>query len=185
MADSFLEDGIIADEDKEIVRFGLESLEGNLLGIGFTMAVGICFKQGGEALLLWALLFPLRKNAGGYHATTRVRCLLMSVLMLITAFMIFAVFEHTMIFYGICGIVAGGVIWALAPVDNPAKNLDVVEHRVYQRRTRIALGVEGSIFALALLFKWEMATKSVCMTFFIVFMSLLLGKMNNKRIRNG
>ncbi len=62
MAESFYKGGIITDEEKEIIRFGLESLEGNLLGVGLTLAVGICFKQVGEALLLWLLLFPLRKK---------------------------------------------------------------------------------------------------------------------------
>jgi len=175
MADSFLKEGIISDEDKEIVRFGLESLEGNLLGIGLTLTVGICFKQVGEALLLWLLLFPLRKNAGGYHAATKTRCLFVSAVIMILAFMIFTVFERTMIFYGICAMVAGCVIWFLAPVDNPSKQLDAVEYKVYRRRTRVALGVEAAIFVLALSIMWEMAVRSICMTLFIVCVSLLLG----------
>lgn len=175
VTNSFLKEGIISDEDKEIVRFGLESLEGNLLGIGLTLAVGICFRQVGEALLLWLLLFPLRKNAGGYHAATKMRCLFISAVMLIIAFMVFAVLEHKMMFYGICAMIAGFAIWVLAPVDNLSKKLDAVEHKVYRRRTRIALGVEGVIFVLALYSKWEMITKSVCMTFFIVSISLLMG----------
>lgn len=185
IANSFLKEGIISDDEKEIVRFGLESLEGNLLGIVFTLAVGICFKQVGEALLLWPLLFLLRKNAGGYHAATEIRCLFTSVVMLIIAFMVFAVFGHTMIFYGICVMVTGCVIWVLAPMDNPSKNLDTVEYKVYRRRTRIALGAEGVIFLVAQYFKWEMAVQSICMTFFLVSMSLLLGKMSCRYIRNG
>lgn len=41
MADSLSKEGIISDEEKEIVRFGLESLEGNLLGIILTLIIGI------------------------------------------------------------------------------------------------------------------------------------------------
>lgn len=188
MTDSLSREGIITDEEREIVRFGLESLEGDLLGFGLTLAVGICFKQVGEALLLWLLLFPLRKNAGGYHAATKMRCLFISAVMLIIAFMVFAVLEHTMIFYGICAMVAGCVIWGLAPVDNPSKKLDAIENKVYRRRTRIALGAEGVIFVLALLFKWEMAIKSVCMAFSVVSISLLAGvielKISNKLKRH-
>ncbi len=175
MAESFYKGGIITDEEKEVIRFGLESLEGNLLGVGLTLAVGICFKQVGEALLLWLLLFPLRKNAGGYHAATKTRCLLVSAVILIATFMIFAVFEHTMIFYGICVVVAGCVIWILAPVDNPSKLLDAVEYKVYRRRTRIVLGTESVIFIFALLFQWEITIRSVCMTFSMVAISLLTG----------
>ena len=175
MADSLSKEGIIVDEEREIVRFGLESLEGNLLGIVLTLTVGICFKRVGEAILLWLWLFPLRKNAGGYHAATKVRCFFISAVMLIVAFVLFTVFEHTMVFYGICAMAAGCVIWTLAPVDNLAKRLDVLEHKIYQKRTRIALGMEGVMFGVALFCKWEMAVRSICMTFFIVMTSLLIG----------
>lgn len=178
MTDSLSKGGIIADEEREIVRFGLESLGGNLLGIGLTLAVGICFKQIGEALILWLLLFPLRKNAGGYHAATKTRCLFVSAVILIITFMFFAVFEHKMIFYGICAMIAGCVIWVLAPVDNPSKKLDAVEYKVYRRRTRISLGIEGAIFILALCFQWEHVTKSITITYVIVSISLLVGLLN-------
>ena len=178
MTDSLSKGGIIADEEREIVRFGLESLGGNLLGIGLTLAVGICFKQIGEALILWLLLFPLRKNAGGYHAATKTRCLFVSAVILIITFMFFAVFEHKMIFYGICAMIAGCVIWVLAPVDNPSKKLDAVEYKVYRRRTRISLGIEGALFILAQCFQWEHVTKSITITYVIVSISLLVGLLN-------
>lgn len=76
IADFLFKGGNITDEEKEIICFGLESLEGNLLGIGLTLIVGICFRQVREAILLWWLLFPLRKNAGGYHAKTKTKCML-------------------------------------------------------------------------------------------------------------
>lgn len=145
LTDSFSKRGIISDEEREIVRFGLESLGGNLLGIGLTLAVGICFRQVGEALLLWLLLLPLRKNAGGYHAATKTRCLFVSAIMLIITFAFFSAFECTLLFYGMCIIVTGIIIWEFAPVDNPSKKLDAIERKVYRRRTRGILVGEGII----------------------------------------
>lgn len=55
MTDSFLNQGIISEEEREIVRFGLESLGGNLLGLVLTLGVGILFQQVGTAVLLWSL----------------------------------------------------------------------------------------------------------------------------------
>ena len=114
MVDSLSKEGIIADEEREIVRFGLESLEGNMLGIVLTLTVGICFKRVEEAMLLWLWLFPLRKNAGGYHAETKGKCFFISAAMLIAAFVLFTVFEHTIVFYMICNTVAGCVIWIVS-----------------------------------------------------------------------
>lgn len=177
MVNSLSREGIISDEEKEIVRFGLESLEGNLLGIILVLTIGNCFRRIEEALALWLLLFPLRKNAGGYHADTKIKCFLMSAAMLIVAFFLFAVNEHTMFVYGICAVTAGCVIWVLAPVGNSSKSLDVLEHRVYRKRTRIVLGAEMIIFVLASCFEYKMAIKSVCAAMFIVSISLVLGKM--------
>ncbi len=72
---------IISNEEKEIVRFGLESICGNLVGMVLTMVIGICFKHIGEAVFLWLLLFPLRKNAGGFHASTKTHCFITSIIL--------------------------------------------------------------------------------------------------------
>ena len=50
-----------------------------------------------------------------------------------------------------------------------------VECKVYRRRTRIVLGTESVIFIFALLFKWEITIRSVCMAFSMVAISLLTG----------
>lgn len=172
------------DEERQIICFGLESLEGNLLGIVLTVTIGIGFKQVGEALLLWLLLFPLRKNAGGYHAATKTRCLFVSAVILIIAFMFLAVVEGTMIIYGVCAMVAGCVIWFLAPVDNLSKKLDAVECKVYRRRTRIVLGVEGAIFILALCLKWALVAKMITIAYLIVSICLFMGLVNSSVCKN-
>lgn len=185
LANLFFSEGIISDEDQEIVRFGLKSMEVNLLGIALTLAVGTYFNHISEAVLLWLLLFPLRKNAGGFHATTPARCLIISAEMLVISFILFTTFKHTMIFYGICVIITGCIIWILVPIDNPSKELDMVERKVYRIRSRVVLCVEGIIFLLAMYFKCEIAARSISMTFFIVTMSLLLGviKLEERNIK--
>ena len=60
------------------------------------------------------------------------------------------------------------------------KELDVVEHKVYRRRTRLVLVVEGSILLLALYFQLDFVTKSIVIAYFIVSVSLLMGLISNK-----
>ena len=177
----FFQDETISDEEREIIQFGLESIVGNLIGVVLTLAVGIFFRHVGEALLLWLWLFFLRKNAGGFHASTRAKCLLISTGTLIVSFMIFVMIKHTIFFYSISIVVAGCIIWILAPVDNPSKELDKFEYKEYQWRSRIILAVEGMIYILAMCFKWETVSRSINMAFFIVSVSLLIG---NKRGAN-
>lgn len=175
LTNSFFREGIISDEDKEIVRFGLESMEGNLLGIILTLTVGIIFRHIEDALLLWLCLFPLRKYAGGFHASTRTRCLFLSAGMLLTSFAVFTAAEHTTVFYGTAAIISGCIIWILAPVGNQSKVLDQLEYREYRKRSRMILAAEGAIFSLAMCFQWNIVLRSIGMTLFIVSISLVMG----------
>lgn len=184
LANSLFSEGIISDEDKEIVRFGLESMEGNLLGIILTLTVGLIFRHIGDAILLWLWLFPLRKNAGGFHAATRTKCLIMSAVMLVISFAVFVTGEHAITFYGVSAIVAGCIIYILAPIDNQSKELDMCEHREYRRRSRLILAAEGIIYVLAMYFQWKLVLRSMGMAFFIVSLSLFMGAIKSPK-RNG
>jgi len=175
VTDSLSNEGIITDEEKEIVRFGLENLEGNLLGFVMTLTIGYCFCQIKSALLLWLLLFPLRKNAGGYHASTKMKCYFTSVVMILMAFIIYAVPNHTITLYLYSVLITGIIIWVLVPVDNSEKKLDETEHKIYRIRSKIVLTLESIFFIVAVYFKWEIAIKSIAMTFSLVSVSLLMG----------
>lgn len=181
----FSQEGIISDEEREIVRFGLESLGGNFVGVVLTLLVGICFKRVGDALLLYLLLFPLRKSAGGFHATTKVRCFITSAVMLDISFILFSAFDHAFVFYWVCAIMFGCIIWILAPVDNPSKRFDIVEQSVYRMRSRVVFGVESIIFVIASCLKWGTVIRSVCMAFFIASVSLLMGILKNVLVSKG
>lgn len=176
LTNSFSREGIISEEDREIVQFGLESLLGNLLGIVLILTIGICFGHVWEAIFLWIFWFFLRKNAGGFHAETKVGCLWISMGILIISFIVFVVYERTKIFYLVHGLGAGSFIWLIAPVDNSTKQLDLIEHTVYQKRTRILLCFEEAILLMAMALNVVTIIKSVNMAIFIVSVSLLLGR---------
>lgn len=179
LTNSLFREGIISEEDKEVVQYGLEGLLGNLLGIILIMAIGIGFGHILEAIFLWVFWFFLRKNAGGFHAKTKVGCLMISIGILMVSFILFAAYEHTMIFYLLCGMSTGSIIWLMAPVDNSAKRLDLVEYKVYQRRSRIILILEEVLLLVALRCGIDEIMKSIVMALFVVSISLVLGELKS------
>lgn len=183
MVTSLVAEGIITDEEKEIVRFGLESLAGNLLSFVMTLVIGFCFRQIECALLLWLLLFPLRKNAGGFHASTKTKCFLVSAFMILLAFSIHVLPNRINILCGISIFITGYIIWVLAPVDNPSKKLDAIEHKVYRIRSRSILVLESTLLVLAFYFKWEIVIQSITSTFFLVSLSLIMGTIKSQQNR--
>jgi len=184
LTDSFSREGIISEEDKEIVQFGLESLSGNLLGIVLILAIGIGFGHILEAILLWIFWFFLRKNAGGFHAKTKMGCLLTSSVMLVLSFMIFVSHSNSVMFYTICVFINGGIIWLISPVDNSIKQLDLMEQKAYQSRSRIILIVEEIIWGVGTWLRIDAIMKSIVMALFIVGISLVLGRVKNLYMKN-
>lgn len=179
LTNSLFREGIISEEDKEVVQYGLEGLFGNLSGITLIMAIGIGFGHIWEAIFLWVFWFFLRKNAGGFHAKTKVGCMMISTVILILSFMIFTLFRSTVTFYGICAFISGGIIWLMAPIDNSIKQLDLIEHKIYQKRSRIILFAEEVIWGVGVYLKIEVIIKSIVMALFIVSVSLVLGGVKN------
>ena len=69
--DQSIKDGVVAPEDAEIVRYGLEALADNVLAFLLTTLIGFFYGSLLSGIALWMLTFPLRKYAGGYHAKTK------------------------------------------------------------------------------------------------------------------
>jgi accessory gene regulator protein AgrB len=138
-----------------------------------------------DRILLWLsagkffamlLIFPLRKNAGGYHAETKSRCLLYSSAILFVSVICFVQVEWLDLGYILVAGFFFAIIFLLAPVENDNKRLELVEYRVYRKRARIILLLEGTLFATAVTFKWEELIAVITIVFFIVGMSLIIGK---------
>ncbi len=128
-----LRDGIILPEDVEIVEYGLENLGSSLLGMSVTLMIGFCFDFLFGSFLLWLLIFPLRKNAGGFHAETKGRCLLFSSTILLVSIICFVQIRWSEIGYILVAIFFFAVIFLMAPVENDNKYLDQVEYSVYPK----------------------------------------------------
>lgn len=86
LTERFIRDGIILPENAEVVRYGLEALTDNVLAFMVTAAVGLFYGSLLSGIVLWMLVFPLRKYAGGYHAKTKAQCYLISAGMLALAY---------------------------------------------------------------------------------------------------
>lgn len=176
LTEKLLEDEVISSEEVEIVKYGLENIRSNLLGLLMILTIGGCFGYLTDSFLLWLLIFPLRKNAGGFHAKTKTRCMLVSAGMLIVSFICLGFMEWTKGVYILIAAIFGGIIFLTAPVGNRNKLLDDVEQKVYRKRTRIILLLESTLLILAFVFGWKELYIVITMCFAIVGTTLLAGK---------
>ena len=133
------------DEDEaEVVRYGLEIVITRTFFAIIIAIIGLlmnCFWKGVEFAVSFSLL---REYGGGYHAETRKKCFVLSILTLIAALSIIKLTESfqflTFPFFGIALI---SVIYILlkAPIDTPNKRFDEDEIKIYGRKARLVTAI--------------------------------------------
>lgn len=176
----FLKEGIINDDDVDVVVYGLENLIATVCGLLIFLAIGHFFVSFIHAFVIWLACFMLRKNAGGYHADTRKECFLLSILIILLAYLLC---EYTRDKQGImCGmnIILSVVIFLYAPIDSKNKKLDKEERDVYRKRTRIILGLYEVIFWAAMLREKTVLCMDISVVVCIVGSLVCLGKINSQ-----
>lgn len=100
ITDNILELGVIDQQDITIYRYGMEVLLLSLLEIGSILCLAIMVGNFFETLVYFISFIPLRLFAGGYHASTRLRCYLLSLFVygLFTILLIIFPVEQRMLF---------------------------------------------------------------------------------------
>lgn len=178
LAGRLVRDGIISQEEEDIVIYGLENMIGTAICGLIMLGIGLCFGNILDGFLLWIIILPLRKHAGGFHAKTRIRCLTFSIGIIIAAFALLYQISWPTWFLFVITVVFGSIIFLLAPIDNPNKRLSEIERNVYRKRTHMFLIAEGSLYVIAYVFVWKRIDILITMSVFIVGIALLAGKMS-------
>lgn len=176
LTEKFLTDDVISSEEAEIVKYGLESIGSSLLGLLVTLTIGGIFGFFPESFILWMLIFPLRRYAGGFHASTRGRCFLISTGMLVLSFVFLVYVNLSKTACLLLAAIFFGIIFCMAPVGNQNKMLDELERRVYKKRTRIVLVLEGILFAGAFALEWNVLSTLIMIGFAVVGVSVIAGQ---------
>ena len=176
LTEKFLTDNVISLDEVKIVKDGLESIGSNLLGFLVTLVIGGILGFFSEGFILWILVFPLRKNAGGFHADTKGRCFLISIVVLMLSFALLLYVKIPKIVCLLITTILFLAIFVMAPVGNHNKVLDGLEQKVYKKRTRITLAIEGVLFVSSFILGWETICILIMVGFAIVGISLIAGR---------
>lgn len=146
-------DGENFDDDKiAVVKYGIELMLLKIIFFGVCLAIGAFMGMFFECVVYLVLFAILRTNAGGYHADTRIRCFIQSMLTMIVAMLVLMyVNTVTMIVLSVTAFLSGIAIILLAPVDSENKRLEKDEIVKFKTRSIVILIAE-IIFALIMLY---------------------------------
>ena len=138
----------INEDEKEEIRYGLELILLKALFWCLVTTTGIIMRCFWECVIYNLMFFLLRSYAGGYHASTRTRCLIQSVITVIIALTAIKICRESIcgiIILAVIALVCGISVWIFAPVDTKNRQLDNDEIRRFRNRARITLAIQAAI----------------------------------------
>ncbi len=126
--------------DEEIVRTGLELIISKIFFAVIIAVIGLIMNCFIESILFTASFSLLREYGGGYHAETKKKCFVLSILTLVAALSIIKLAESFQILtLPLCVVAFISVLYILikAPIDTANKRFDEDEIKVYGKKARL------------------------------------------------
>lgn len=120
-------------EEQEVMEYGLVQGLYSIFGIGIVLLIGIILKITIESVFFLATLIPLRMYAGGYHASTRTRCAIVSLTLMIGSLGIIWYGAIPLIVSLAVGLVEAGILFCIIPIDG-TEPLDKDEAKIYRKK---------------------------------------------------
>ena len=173
---SFIRQGIIPYEDREIYVYGL--YQGIVMAINILtyILISLVFNMVWESLLFLACYIPLRSYAGGYHARTQIRCYFLSILMISLVLLAIKIVPWTSPMMIGVTILSGSTIFILAPVEDSNKPLSSSQEKVFRKVARRILVIELIVMITLLWMGYMMFVLPMVLAIAAVSVMVIMGR---------
>lgn len=175
---------VIDDDEKEIYRFGIESLLLKILHYSSYLLIAAFSNEVVRFLIFFLTFLVLRKSAGGYHAKSKAGCYCIScftVLSAIISMKILSNYENNLEVLApvfLLTILCDVIIVRFAPLGNRNRELEEAETRYFRKRTRMVLCGENILVFLFVFLKLEGYAIGIVLAILCQAVLLLLEKRN-------
>lgn len=176
-----LEEGVIIQEDYNIYLYGVGQLLTMVVDVTTIAVLGLVFGKLLQTILFAAAFMFIRTNAGGYHASARLRCYLLTILTIIGTLSAMTLLNLPIyiLFCVLC--TSGTIILILAPMETENKPLDEIEHVYYRKKTMLVWGMETAAAVICMVLGRKIVMESIVYAQAVLSMALICGKMVQKK----
>lgn len=186
MTDRLVARGVATEEEQPIIRYGLEVMLETVLSYASILIIALFIGNLLETVVFLGAFMLLRCYAGGYHASTRWRCYLLSLTMVGIFSLALAWTPATWVpalSVGSAGV-AVGLVFVLAPLAHPNHPITVPERRHYRRSSRqIVLAEAASVLVGTLAFPGSALVGAVALALAAISLSLAAMHVHLKKQR--
>ncbi len=179
----FVLNNIIKEEDREVYDYSLELLLSTVLNFLAVITIAVFTGKILEGTLFVLGFVPLRALAGGYHADTHFRCLLIllfnfSLFLLIVFFIPGKLLFLATLFLTFVSVL---LVFFLSPVEDSNRPFSEQERKTLKRKSRISIiGYSVAVLCLILIFSNKILGFSLAFGIFSVSVSLIASVIKNK-----
>lgn len=168
------ENNMIEREKQELYAYAMEILLSSILHFLTTVVIGLLFDMVIESLLLFIAFSVIRRFAGGFHASTHLRCYFTSIAAIIIMLFFISVvtkWGNDIAFYVIL-IISDLTIWFASPIESQNKPLSYKEKKVYKA---VSIALSSVITALAVMvYEFVAVNYGVSLCFGLTLVAIVL-----------
>lgn len=150
----FIKKEVIRQDDYEVYSYSLELLISTLINFVMIISIAIISRKVPETIFYIAAFIPLRISAGGYHANTHARCLLILLISYIVFLIVISCVSINLSI--IISLVSLGlailIIYIYAPVEDINNPMNKEQKRKQIIKSRVTISFISTIALLLLLF---------------------------------
>jgi len=174
----------IKEDEKELYAYGLELAVGIIINILTTIFIGMIFGMILESMIFLLIYIPIRSYAGGYHATSNLKCYFLSCLLIIFVLLVISYIPDKSYINIVIGVicVATPSILILAPIEDYNKPIDEEERQVFKHKIRLILSFYIVVAIICIGLKIKEIAVIIAIIMFILSTILFLGKVKNRLI---
>lgn len=168
---------IISSEERSIYEYGLSQIPHMMINIIFSIFIGYIFNLLSKVIFFQIIYIGIRSYSGGYHAKTRIRCTILSSLIIIFScifitFLIELNCKYKFSILYILGILSSAFIYYFAPIQSANNPLTKYECIYIKKKLLKRLIVCNLFLTLFSLFHFELSLVIVITYIFILFLMM-------------
>ncbi|WOO36378.1 accessory gene regulator B family protein [Anaerocolumna sp. AGMB13020] len=133
LVDRLIKKGIIKEQESELYLFGIETAMLKILHLLTYIVMGVLIGELTGLLLFLAVFIPLREYSGGYHASTKLKCYIVSCLTVLSMLLLIKLCDENFYLSSVyLASISSAILLFLIPVETAARPMDESE-KIYYR----------------------------------------------------
>ena len=178
LAEKLLSNGTISEEEKELYIYGLFMLISHLMFFIIACIFGLISGCIFESIIFYTAFQFIRRYAGGYHASTEIKCDIFSTLSILACIAVIRLsktydFQTVLL---IISAISAVCIFSFCPLDTPEKPLSEKEFKYFRKISWLILFVIVAAIVVSYVFKFQIVTVPCCLSLILESILLIAGK---------